>query len=62
MEVKTLSKEQWNPTNPKYQWSTEKELEEMIYRGRFRAYDRLYDGCVENISLHSDGSNDGENQ
>ena len=32
----------WDPTDPKYVWSIEKELEEMISRGRMRSYDRLY--------------------
>ena len=48
----------WDPTDRKYEWSIEKELEEMISRGRFRAYDRLYEGSVEQINLHSDGSAD----
>ena len=53
-----MSRQEWNPTDRKYEWSIEKELEEMISRGRFRAYDRLYDGSVETVNLHSDGSAD----
>ena len=48
----------WDPTDPKYVWSIEKELEEMISRGRMRSYDRLYKGSVEEVKLHSDGSAD----
>lgn len=49
---------QWDPTDRKYEWSIERELLEMINRGRFRAYDRLYEGSVETVNLHSDGSAD----
>ena len=48
----------WDPTDRSYEWSIEKELEEMISRGRFRAYDRLYEGSVEDVYLHSDGTAD----
>ena len=36
----------WDPTDRKYEWSIEKELEEMISRARIRAYDRHYEGIV----------------
>ncbi len=48
----------WDPTDRRYEWSIEKEIEEMMYRGRMRAYDRLFEGSVENIRLHSDGTAD----
>lgn len=48
----------WDPTDRQYEWSIEKEIEEMMYRGRMRMYDRLYEGSVESVKLHSDGSAD----
>ena len=48
----------WDPTDKKYEWSIEKEIDEMITRGRLRAYDRLFKGSVENVNLHSDGTAD----
>lgn len=53
-----MSRGSWDPTDRQYEWSIEKELEEMINRGRFRAYDRLFSGSVESVNLHSDGSAD----
>ena len=46
----------WDPTDQKTIWSIEKEILEMINRGRMRAYDRLFEGSVEDIRLNSDGS------
>ena len=48
----------WDPTDRQYEWSIEKEMEEMVYRGRMRVYDRLFEGSVESVRLHSDGSAD----
>lgn len=52
-----MSKE-WDPTDRKYEWTLEQEMDEMISRGRCRVYDRLFNGSVETVNLHSDGSAD----
>lgn len=48
----------WDPTDPKTVWSIEQELNEMISRGRMRAYDQLFKGSVEDIKTYPDGSAD----
>lgn len=53
-----MAKEPWDPKDRKYEWSIEKEMDQLIERGRMRIYDRLFEGSVENVRLHSDGSAD----
>ncbi len=47
---------EWDPTDRQYERSITRELEDMIYRGTCRCYDRLFKGSVEDIKLKSDGS------
>lgn len=48
----------WDPTDPSTHWDIERQLRAMLDGTKVRYYNGVFEGSVEDVYVHSDGTAD----
>ena len=48
----------WDPSDPSNHWTIERQLTAMLEGGKVRYYNGFFEGSVEDVYIHTDGTAD----
>ena len=58
MKEAIIMSKQWDPTDPNTHWEIERQIKAIMNGSKVRYYDRWFEGSVEDVYVHTDGTAD----